>query len=132
MRRQPLVATLVAIAALGAAVLAPSAHAAPDGKAIYQARCASCHQANGQGVPNVFPPLAGAEIVNGPAKEHITIVLKGRTGPITVKGKTYNGAMPAHAGLMSDAEIAAVISYERTNFGNKGGAVTPAQVKALR
>jgi mono/diheme cytochrome c family protein len=95
-------------------------------------RCASCHQANGQGLPRVFPPLAGAEIVNGPAAEHITIVLRGKSGPMKVKGQMYNGMMPPFAGMMTDAEIAAVITYERTTWGNKGGAVTAAQVKARR
>lgn len=104
---------------------------AVDGAAVYQANCASCHQATGEGMPGVFPPLAGAEIPNGDATEHINTVLKGKSGPITVKGQQYNGAMPPFSQL-SDDEIAAVVSYERTTWGNKGGAVTPAQVKALR
>jgi mono/diheme cytochrome c family protein len=115
----------------GQAVVVPAA-AAPDGKAIYMARCAMCHQANGQGAPGVYPPLAGAEIPNGPAAKHILIVLNGMSGPIKVKGKPYNAVMPPHKALLKDDEIAAVVTYERTSWGNKGGPVTAAQVKALR
>ncbi|MNL82723.1 Cytochrome c-552 precursor [compost metagenome] len=79
----------------------------------------------------MFPPLAGAEIPNGDATEHIKIVLHGKSGPMKVLGKDYNGAMPPF-GQLSDEEIAAVVNHERTSWGNKGSAVTPAQVKALR
>ena len=102
-----------------------------DGGAVFQANCASCHQANGEGIPGAFPPIAGGEIPNGDAAEHIKTVLKGKSGPITVKGQQYNGAMPPFSQL-SDQEIAAVVSFERTSWGNKGGAVTPDQVRALR
>jgi nitrite reductase (NO-forming) len=122
---------LVIATALGLALTSPAAQAAPDGKAVYLSRCASCHLANGQGIPTVFPPLAGAEIVNGPGAEHIKIVLYGLSGMIQVKGKIYNGAMPPHA-MLSDADIAAVINFERAAWGNKGKPVTPAQVKAQR
>jgi mono/diheme cytochrome c family protein len=131
MHRSTPIVPLVLAAAVGLAMTSPTAQAAPDGKAIYTTRCASCHQATGQGVPGVFPPLAGAEIVNGPGAEHIKIVLKGLSGPIKVKGKMYNGAMPPHS-MMSDADIAAVINFERAAWGNKGTPVTPAQVKAQR
>ncbi|HEY9856485.1 MAG TPA: cytochrome c oxidase subunit II [Stenomitos sp.] len=102
-----------------------------DGAALYSANCASCHQATGEGMAGTFPPLAGSEIPNGPAAEHIKIVLHGKSGPLTVKGQQYNGAMPPFPQL-SDEEIAAILTYERTSWGNKGGAVTPEQVKALR
>lgn len=101
------------------------------GEQVYTANCASCHQANGEGMAGTFPPIAGSEQANGPAEEHIKIVLKGLSGPIKVKGTEYNGAMPPFAQL-SDEEIAAVVSYERSSWGNTGGAVTADQVKALR
>lgn len=101
------------------------------GEQVYTANCASCHQANGEGMAGTFPPIAGAEQANGPADEHIKIVLKGLSGPITVKGQQYNGAMPPFAQLTDD-EIAAVVTYERNSWGNTGGAVTADQVKALR
>ena len=120
------------LALLFASLAGKPAAAMPDGKALFMSRCAMCHQAAGQGMPNVYPPLAGSEFVNGPAAKHIQIVLKGLTGSIKVKGKPYNNVMPAQASLMTDEEIAAVISYERTSWGNHGGKVTVAQVKALR
>jgi len=124
-------ATVLAIAA----VAAPSALAGPDLKArgaqVYTANCAACHQATGQGLPGVFPPLVGSEYTNKNPKEHIKIVLKGLQGPIKVAGKAYNGVMPAFAHL-SDEDIAAVVTYERVSWGNHGGAVKPADVKALR
>ncbi len=101
------------------------------GQALYEANCATCHGATGEGVPQTFPPLAGAEQVNGSADEHIKIVLNGLSGPITVKGVEYNGFMTPFKHL-SDKEIADIITFERTSWGNNGGGVTDAQVKALR
>jgi nitrite reductase (NO-forming) len=101
------------------------------GEAAYATNCASCHQAQGEGMSGVFPPLAGGEIPNGDATEHINVVLKGKSGPIKVKGVDYNGAMPPFAQL-SDEDIAAIVTFERMSWGNTGGAVTPDQVKALR
>ncbi len=124
-------ATLLAAAAYAA----PSAFAGPDLKAkgaqVYATNCASCHQATGQGLAGVFPPLVGSEYTNKDPKRHIKIVLKGLQGSIQVAGKTYNGIMPAFAHL-SDEDIAAVVTYERLAWGNKGGAVKTADVKALR
>ncbi len=104
---------------------------ATAGKALFEANCSTCHGANGEGVPGTFPPLAGAEQVNGSAEEHIKIVLNGLSGPITVKGQEYNGFMTPFKHL-SDKEIADIVTYERTSWGNTGGGVTDAQVKALR
>ena len=98
---------------------------------LYQSKCFACHQANGAGIPNVFPPLAGSEWVTGPSENLIRIQLRGLTGEITVKGKKYNSVMPPNA-MMTDDDIASVLTYVRSNFGNKADAVTPDQVKALR
>lgn len=103
---------------------------AADGAAAY-ATCAACHQANGAGIPGAFPPLAESEWVNGPVENLIRIQLRGLMGPITVKGTAYNSVMPPNA-AMSDDEIAAVLTYIRSNFGNTSSAVTADQVKALR
>lgn len=103
---------------------------AEDGKALY-ATCAACHQAEGQGIPGAFPPLAESEWVNGPVENLIRIQLRGLTGPITVKGVEYNSVMPAQA-QQSDEQIAAVLTYIRSSFGNDSGPVTADQVKALR
>lgn len=95
-------------------------------------RCAACHQANGQGLPGTYPPLAGSEWVVGNPEVPIRIVLHGLQGPITVKGASYNNAMMAFADQLSDAEIAAVISYERSSWGNSAAPVTAEQVRAVR
>ena len=112
------------VAGLGAA------NAEADGAKVY-ATCSACHQPTGAGIPGAFPPLAESEWVNGPVENLIRIQLRGLMGPITVKGTTYNSVMPPNA-TMSDDQIAAVLTYVRSNFGNKSSAVTADQVKALR
>jgi mono/diheme cytochrome c family protein len=108
------------------------AGAAVDGGQIYSAQCVACHQATGAGLPGVFPPLAGSEWVTGPDKVTAAILLHGITGKLTVKGASYNGQMPAFKDKLSDAEIAAVLSHIRANFGNTAGKVSPDVVKAER
>lgn len=112
------------------------AHAAAGGAAngaqIFAAQCAACHQANGAGLPGVFPPLAGSEWVQANEKLPINILLHGITGKLTVKGTTYNGAMPSFKDKLSDAEIAAVLTHVRSNFGNAAGRIEPTSVQAVR
>lgn len=103
-----------------------------DAAAIYSARCAACHQAAGGGLAGVFPPLAGSEWVNGKAETLAAIVLHGVTGPLTVKGARYDGAMPAFGTQMQDTEIAAVLSYLRSQWGNRAEAVSAETVAAVR
>jgi mono/diheme cytochrome c family protein len=119
--------------ATAAATSIPAAIAKPlpDGAAIYRSRCASCHGATGLGLPGAIPPIAGAEIANGPADAHVKVVVDGMRGPIQVKGKPYNGTMPPFKDLLSAEEIAAVVTYERSSFGNGGGAVDAASVVKL-
>ena len=95
-----------------------AAGGAVDGKALYAAQCAACHQATGAGLPGVFPPLDGAEWVQGEPRVLANILLHGVTGEITVKGNKYQGAMPAFAQL-SDAELAGIASFIRGNWSNK-------------
>lgn len=112
-----------------------AAASGPDGQALYQQRCSSCHQANGQGSPGVYPPLAGSEYaVAKDAGVPIRIVIHGIQGPLTVKGQQFNSLMPAYGlGItMSDAEVAAVLSYVRSSWGNKASAVTAADVARVR
>jgi mono/diheme cytochrome c family protein len=108
------------------------AGAAVDGGQIYSAQCLACHQASGGGLPGVFPPLAGSEWVNGADKVTAAILLHGITGKLTVKGASYNGQMPAFKDKLSDAEIAAVLSHIRSNFGNAAPKVAADVVKAQR
>jgi mono/diheme cytochrome c family protein len=99
----------------------------------YRQVCAPCHQESGMGVPNQFPPLGGSEWVNAPgAGRMIRIVQTGITGPLKVKGTDWNLTMPPMGATMTDEELAAVISYVRSAFGNKAPKATPAQVKAVR
>jgi mono/diheme cytochrome c family protein len=103
-----------------------------DGAQIYAANCVACHQATGAGLPGVFPPLAGSEWVAAADKVPVNILLHGITGKLTVKDTPYSGQMPAFKDKLSDAEIAAVLSHVRTNFGNSGGKIGTDIVKAER
>lgn len=107
----------------GPAPAAPGA--AVDGKALFAAHCAACHQATGKGLPGVFPPLDGSEWVHGDARVLANILLHGIEGDIEVEGVTYNGAMPAFNQL-ADAELAGLASYIRSSWSNKSEAVQPA------
>ena len=95
-----------------------AAGGAVDGKALYAAQCAACHQPTGAGLPGVFPPLDGSEWVQGEPRVLANILLHGITGEITVKGNKYQGAMPAFPQL-SDAELAGIASFIRSNWSNK-------------
>ena len=104
------------------APVAGSAVAAVNGKQLFTANCVSCHQATGKGLPGVFPPLDGSEWVAGDERTVVNILLHGVSGELTVMGNTYKGAMPAFKQL-SDAELAAVASYVRSEWSNKAGAI---------
>ena len=93
------------------------------GEKVYTANCASCHQANGQGLPPVFPALDGSKIVKGPKEGHLDIVINGKPGT----------AMAAYGPQLGDTDIAAVVAYERNAWTNKlGEVIQPAEVKARR
>lgn len=102
------------------------------GEAIFKRACASCHQADGKGVPGTFPPLAGSPWVLGSPETPVRIVTLGLGGPLDVKGTSYNGAMPAIGATMKDDEVARVVTYIRSAFGNKGAPVDGAAVAAVR
>jgi mono/diheme cytochrome c family protein len=117
---------------------APTVSATPAAQSLgaqtYQI-CVTCHQADGQGLPPSFPPLAGSEFATAanPAVP-IRIVLRGMQGPVTVKGVQYNGVMaPFGTGVeLSDEQVAAVLTYVRTSWGNSASEITPQQVAAER
>ena len=100
------------------------------GKAIYAANCAACHQLDGKGIPGAFPPLAKSDFLAADVDRAIGIVLNGLTGKITVLGKEFNSVMPAVA--LNDDQIANVLTYVLTNFGNKGKKVSASRVAAKR
>lgn len=100
------------------------------GAEVYTGNCVACHGAEGKGVPGAFPPLEADPVANGPAAEHVQIILKGMNGK-AINGVAYAAAMPPWAQL-SNEQIAAVATFERSSFGNKGDMVEPAAVAAAR
>ncbi|HEY5826642.1 MAG TPA: cytochrome c [Cyclobacteriaceae bacterium] len=100
------------------------------GKDVYTTYCISCHMEQGEGLESVYPPLAKSDYLMADKKRSIDQILHGVTGEIKVKGVVYNSDMPAVD--ITDQEVSDVLNYVRNSFGNKGDAVTPEQVKALR
>ncbi len=107
------------------------AQKAKTGAEVY-GTCAACHMVNGAGMAGAFPPLAGSEWVIGKPEVPIAIVLHGMQGEVTVKGAKYNSVMTPWASMFSDQEVANVVTYIRSQWGNKASAVTAAQVAAVR
>jgi len=106
---------LLAVVAGSAAAQTPS-----DGKTLFAKNCAACHQADGRGIPGAFPALAASPVVTGAPVDAAEVLLKGR------------GGMPAFSGSLDDLEIAQVLTYARSSWGNKAGAVSGAEVEAQR
>lgn len=105
---------------------------ASDGAVVYLANCSSCHQTNGQGVPGAFPPLAGNPVVTGNPTAVIAIVKNGLEGRVVVNGEAYSGIMPHWNGLISDEQIAAVITYIRSSWKNHAPGVSAADVASVK
>ena len=101
-----------------------------QGKNVFESNCLACHQANGEGIPNAFPPLAKSDFLNADHNRAINILLHGRSGPITVNGKNFDSVMPAIA--LNSGQIANVLTYVINGFGNNRGQITPAQVDKQR
>ncbi len=101
------------------------------GESVYQTVCLACHQADGKGLPGAFPPLAGSDYLLGDKDRAVGVVVRGLEGEIVVNGVKYNSVMPAMTQL-SDQEIADALTYSMNSWGNQGGAVTVAQVAAVR
>jgi nitrite reductase (NO-forming) len=102
------------------------------GKQVYMGLCFACHQPDGKGLPNVFPPLAGSDFLQADHERAIRIVLKGLSGPVTVNGKAINSMMPPQEAVLTDSQIADVLTYVLNSFGNSGEAITADHVKAVR
>jgi mono/diheme cytochrome c family protein len=104
------------------------------GKKSYLSTCVTCHQASGQGVAGVYPPLAGSEFVVGNEDRIVRILLHGLSGPVEVHGNTYNGAMPAFGRVTgggynwNEEKISQVLTYIRQEWGNKATAITKDKV----
>jgi len=108
----------------------PLAQKIADGKQLYMTTCFACHQSEGQGIPNAFPPLAKSDYLNADVKRAIGIVLNGKTGEITINGKKYNSVMTKQT--LSDSEIADVLTYVYNSWGNNKTNVTVNQVKEAK
>lgn len=100
------------------------------GKKLYGSTCFACHQANGEGIENAFPPLAKADYLNADVSRAIEIVLRGKSGEITVNGKKYNSVMTAQN--LTNKEVAAVMTYIYNSWGNNGTEVTEEMVQKVR
>jgi nitrite reductase (NO-forming) len=101
------------------------------GKRVYMQNCAMCHQLDGKGLSQVFPPLAQSDFLMADTTRSIGVVLRGLSGPITVNGLAFNGVMPPQA-VLSNEQIADVLTFIRNNWGNAGEAVSAEEVRALR
>ncbi len=110
--------------------LDPFQFAMKKGASVYNA-CQGCHGAAGAGQPGAIPPLAGSEWVNGGTERIARILLHGLSGPVKVKGLSFNSQMPTQGGL-NDKEISYVLTYIRNTWGNQGTMVTPEMVKKVR
>ncbi len=104
-----------------------------EGERLY-ASCVACHQLNGQGMAGAFPPLANSEWVTGSPDRLIAILLHGMQGPITVAGAEYNGVMMAYGlGMpISDAELATLLTYIRSSWGNSASAISTEDVARVK
>lgn len=102
-----------------------------SGQELFQRYCATCHQPDANGVEGAFPPLRQTEWVLGDKGRIIRLVLYGMQGPIEVKGVSYNNVMTPH-GFLTDEQVASVLTYVRSNFGNDADAVLADEVTRVR
>jgi cytochrome c oxidase cbb3-type subunit II len=105
---------------------------AAKGRALYNTNCSACHGANGEGQPGIFPPIKGSGVVTkDDATKHIHVVLNGLQGA-KAGGVLYASPMPPFSSILNNVDIADIIDYERSSWGNHGKLVTAAQVAAER
>jgi nitrite reductase (NO-forming) / hydroxylamine reductase len=119
-------------AAATASAAAQNPASASDGAVVYGANCSSCHQTDGKGVTGAFPPLSQNPTVTGSPVGVITIVKNGLEGRLEVNGHAYSGIMPHWKGLLSDEQIASVITYIRSSWKNNAPGVSVADVQAVK
>ena len=100
------------------------------GKEVYNSQCITCHMEKGEGLEGAFPPVAKSDYLMADKKRAVKQILEGASGEMVVNGVTYNGEMPAID--LTDEQVSDVLNYVRNSWGNKGGAITPSEVKAER
>lgn len=120
MRFHPSLCAALAAALLHAAVVRAETPLPADGKTLFAKNCAACHQADGRGIPGAFPALAGSKLALSEPAQAAAVLLKGR------------GGMPAFSGSLDDGEIAGVLSYVRSSWGNRAAPVSGADIEAQR
>ncbi|MGI9257894.1 MAG: cytochrome D1 domain-containing protein [Gammaproteobacteria bacterium] len=98
---------------------------------LYQMHCAACHQANGEGLPGAFPPLADSDYIREDPYRAMQATIVGMTGPVTVNGVEYNSIMPAMS-YLSDSELSMILTYVLNSWGNPGGSFTEDQIETYR
>lgn len=126
---------LLVVVLPGAAILAQSAASLKTirerGKKVYDTYCLSCHMEDGAGVPRLNPPLIKTSWVLGDKTKLITVVLKGLDAEVEIAGDYFSNVMAPHD-FLTDQEIADVLSFVRTSFGNKAPHITAREVKKVR
>lgn len=127
-RMRPLL--LVTLTLTAAAASAQSLGAGPGAK-LFDAYCTACHKYDGQGMGQA-PPLDGSEWVAGPEERLIKIVLHGVRGEMTVQGRTYDREMPGFGAVLSDKQIADLLTIVRRTFGEPSPAITETSVRRVR
>lgn len=106
-------------------------HVMTPGEQAYRKSCLTCHQANGSGVPGMYPALSLAEKVKGPPEEIAKVVLFGLKGPVVVNGQTYTQNMPPFKTL-PDSTIALVVNFVKQRWGGSESALTASDVRRIR
>src|SRR5687768_7752972 len=125
------------IALFAVAVAIPASFAAENdlaalmarGKLLYLQHCVICHQGSGQGVPGSFPPLARADYLMANSENGIRAIVAGLSGRITVNGTNYNNTMPPI--LLTDEQVASVLTFVRNTWGNSSEAISVEQVREV-
>jgi mono/diheme cytochrome c family protein len=118
------------LTSLSLSVAAQTSKTEEQGKIVYESYCLACHQIDGSGVPQLNPPLINTEYVKGDKTRLINVVLKGLQG-VEVEGEVYDNPMPPFD-YLTDEELAAVLTYIRSNFTNKASAIKKEEVAAAR
>jgi nitrite reductase (NO-forming) len=130
-RSQPNLAPVTLAAKAAASGVLTQEEQVNAGKVLFTGTCSVCHQANGEGLAGVFPPIAKSDYLNQDAKRAISTVLRGLSGKVTVNGKEYNSVMPP-MNQLNDDEVANILTYVLNSWGNSGGRISAEDVKKVR